>query len=158
MKYDKKLWADSFSDHLPAWPCPTCGVGHLAVAANDIQLRETGPSLAYRQDDAWEPDWIANRFVSFLECSFADCKEVAVVCGTAKFDHWQVGYDEYVSSNIFVVEMVVPPPKPIAIPTATPTPIVDAIDRAAKLIWPSPESAANQIGNEPRRIFERSRL
>lgn len=83
--------------------------------------------------------------MAFFECSLPSCREIAIVCGSAKVYHWQVGYDEYVTGNVFTVESISPAPIPIAIPAATPISIIDAVSRSASLIWPSPESAANQV-------------
>lgn len=145
MAVDRKLWAESFTDALPAWPCPTCGKGHLGIDAKDLTIQETGPSKAAHDHDAWEPDWIENRFVGLLQCSFPECKDLAAVSGTSSVDHYQVDWDEYVDASYFRVAAICPAPLPIRLPEATPEPIVDAIKRASFLIWSSAESAANQI-------------
>lgn len=145
MAVDRNLWADSFREALPHWPCPTCNKGFLATAKDKLWIEERGPSKAAHIHDAWEPDWIENRFVGLLECSMPACKEIAAVIGSSGIDHWQTDWDEYETDNIFKVESISPAPMPIAYPEATPEPIVEAIQRAAMLIWPSAESAANQI-------------
>lgn len=145
MPVDRKLWAESFTDNLPHWPCPTCGKGHLVIETKDLTIVETGPSLASRKHDAWEPDWIENRFVGVLRCSFPGCKDLAAVSGTSSVDHYQVDWDEYVDEQYFRVAAIHPAPIPIRMPEDTPAAIGDALQRAALLIWLSPESAANQI-------------
>lgn len=80
-----------------------------------------------------------------MECSLPDCKEVAVVAGSSKVNHWQVDWDEYVSENIMTVEAVSPAPIPIEFPPQTPAEIIDAIERGASLIWSSAEAAANAV-------------
>ena len=106
---------------------------------------ETGPSKAERGHDAWEPDWIRQRFACFMECSLPDCREVAVATGSARVNHYQVDWDEYVTENILTVESVTPAPAPIQFPDQTPGEIVDAIERAASMIWLSAEAAANTV-------------
>ena len=96
MPVDRKLWAESFTDCLPHWPCQTCGKGHLVVETKDLTIVETGPSKAAREHDAWEPDWIENRFVGLLQCSFPGCKDLAAVSGSSSVDYFQVDWDEYV--------------------------------------------------------------
>ena len=145
MTVDRKLWAESFTDELPHWPCPTCGKGHLAIEIKDLKIEETGPSKAARAHDAWEPDWIENRFVGLLECSFPGCKDLAAVSGTSTVDYYQVDWDEFVDSRYFRVAAINPAPLLIKLPENTPEQIIEAIKRAAFLIWASPESAANQI-------------
>jgi Domain of unknown function (DUF4145) len=145
MAVDRNLWSDSFVDELPHWPCPTCNKGYLAAAKEKLWIEETGPSKAAHDHDAWDPDWIENRFVALAECSMPACKELAAVCGSTSIDHMQVDHDEYLTRQIFKIASIVPAPVPIAYPDNTPKPIIDAIRRASTLVWPSYESAANQI-------------
>lgn len=145
MPVDRKAWAESFTDVLPHWPCPTCGKGHLAIETNDLTIEETGPSKAAHDHEAWEPDWIENRFVGLLRCSLPGCKELAAVSGSSSVDYYQVDWDEFVDSKIFKIAAITPAPVPIRLPEDTPLPIVEKIHMASSLIWSSPESAANQI-------------
>lgn len=145
MTVDRNLWAESFVGSLPHWPCPTCGKGYLASSKDKLWIEETGLSKAAHDHEAWEPDWITNRFVGLLECSMPACKELAAVSGSSGIDHNQVDWDEYETNDIFKVEAITPAPIPISYPSATPEPIVNAIGRAAGLVWSSPESSANQI-------------
>lgn len=145
MTVDRNLWADSFNKALPHWPCPTCGKGYLAAAKDKFWIEETGLSKAAHDHEAWEPDWITNRFVGFLECSMPACRELATVAGTSGIDHYQVSWDAYETNDIFNVEAINPAPIPISYPVATPEPITEAIRKASGLIWSSPESSANKI-------------
>lgn len=145
MTVDRNLWADSFVEELPHWSCPTCKKGHLAAAKEKLWIEETGPSKAAHDHDAWDPDWIENRFVGLLECSMPACKELAAVSGSTSIDHMQIDYDEYITNQIFKVSSITPAPIPISYPENTPKPIIDAISRASTLVWLSSESAANQI-------------
>lgn len=145
MPADRALWADSFRDQLPHWPCPKCKKGHFSAMEGKLLFEETGPSKADHGHDAWEPEWIKQRFACFMECTLPNCREVAVATGSSKINHWQVDWDEYVSEDILTVEAVTPAPVPILFPNQTPIEIVDAIERGAALIWLSAEAAANAI-------------
>lgn len=145
MAVDRNLWATSFENTLPHWQCPTCGKGYLASAPEKAWKEETGPSRAARDHDAWEPEWIENRFVCLLECSMPACKEIVAVSGSSGIDHYQIGEDEYQTDEILRVEFMTPAPLPIAFPAQTPEQIELAIRRAAALLWPSAEGAANQV-------------
>lgn len=145
MAVDRNLWAEKFLGALPHWPCPTCGKGFLAAVKDKLWIEETGPSKAAHDHEAWEPEWIENRFVGFLECSMPACSETATVGGSSKIEHTQVDWDEYVTQDIFTVQSMSPAPIPISYPAKTPQPIIDAIGRASTLIWVSAEPAANQI-------------
>lgn len=145
MAVDRAIWANSFRDQLPHWPCPTCQKGHFSALEGKFWIEETGPSKAEHAHDAWEPDWIRQRFACFMECSLPDCREIAIVTGSSKVDHYQVDWDEYVTENILTVESVIPAPVPIQFPDQTPIEIIDAVKRAASMIWLSAEAAANAI-------------
>ena len=145
MTVDRSLWADKFKNELPHWPCPTCDKGHFAPLDGKFLVEETGPSKTAHDHDAWEPDWIEKRVSGLLECSMPACKELATISGSVAVDYYQIGYNEYVDSSIFKIQFISPAPIPIAIPTGTPEPIADALRTASALIWPSAESAANQI-------------
>ena len=145
MPVDRKIFAESFTDTLPAWPCPACGKGHLAMDTKDLVIEETGPSKAAHDHDAWEPDWIENRFVGFLRCGLPECRELAAISGSSSVDYYQVDWDEFVDSKIFRVAAISPAPRPIKLPENAPEEIVDKIDAASQLIWLSPESAVNQV-------------
>lgn len=145
MAVDRKLWAASFSDALPHWPCPTCGKGFLSVSTDKLLIKETGPSKAAHEHEDWDPEWTENRFLGFLECSMPACKDLATVSGTAGISVDQVDWNQWVTTQHFKVEMLSPTPIAISYPVTTPQPILDALGKASMLIWSSPESAANHI-------------
>ena len=145
MPLDRKLWAETFTDALPQWQCSRCKKGYLSIEAAGLRIEETGPSKAARKHDAWEPEWIENRFVGFLTCSYPGCQDLAAVCGSSSVDYFQVDWDEYDESVYLRVAAITPAPILINIPDNTPEPIVEAIGRASSLVWSSLESAANQL-------------
>jgi Domain of unknown function (DUF4145) len=142
---DRKLWAESFTNDLPHWPCPTCGKGHLLPLEDKFFFEETGPSKDAHEHEAWEPDWITKRVGGFLQCGIPSCRELVSISGRTSKDFYQVDWDEYVDNDIIKIEFIAPAPIPIALPEDTPQSIVEAIHRASTLIWSSPESSANQI-------------
>lgn len=145
MTVDRDKWAEQFTDALPNWRCPACLEGHFSVKTEDLVIEETGPSKAAHDHDAWEPDWIENRFIGLLSCSNANCGELAAVCGSSSVNYYQVDWDEYVDEKTFNVAAISPAPIPIDVPTNAPEAVVGAIDKASSLIWMNSEAAANQI-------------
>ncbi len=145
MAVDRDQWASKFSS-LPAWSCPTCGKGHFQIIPGKIYFEETGPSLAAHDHEAWDPDWIENRFAGFMKCTLSACGEVASVSGTSPSDY----YEDYENGsgtlfNHFIVRAIDPAPLPIGMPSDTPKSVVLAIGEAARVIWMSADCAANQI-------------
>jgi len=72
------------------------------------------------------------------------CKEIATFGGSSSVDYYQIGEDKYVNNQLFQVETINPAPIPISYPEKTPLPILQAISKAASLVWMSSDSAANQ--------------
>ena len=139
------MWAAWFSDALPHWQCPTCNKGFLAIGANGLTIKETGPSKAAHEHEDWDPDWIENRFIGLLECSMPACRELVAVCGTSGISRIQVGWEKYETTTLLSVQMLSPAPMVVSCPANTPKPILDALANASMLFWASPESAANHI-------------
>ncbi len=81
--------------HVPKWPCPTCGVGHLALAPKTLAHKETPDSLREHEHEAWEPDWIRYVFSCLFECTNADCKDIFACCGEGKVDFFEYEDEEH---------------------------------------------------------------
>jgi hypothetical protein len=147
MAVDREQWAEKF-DELPHWQCPRCKKGHLLPMKDKIWLEETGPSLAEKEHDYWEPDWTLNRFAGFLQCSMPKCAEVAAISGSSPTElyEYQDEYEHYQKLiSHFVVKSIDPTPFPIRLPAAIPDAVHEAIRVSASLIWLSAEASGNQI-------------
>lgn len=145
MTVDRSMWASAFRNDLPDWNCPSCGRGRFALVPDTLAIKETGPSAALHNEEGWDPDWIEQRFSAFLECTNRQCKEIAVVSGTASVDHYPIDHNEYVTDKVLKVEYVCPAPIPIALSESTPEAMREAIHQASTLIWSNPQAAANHI-------------
>ena len=145
MPVDRAIWAEKFRTKLPNWPCPTCKKGHYSTRSEKLWTEETGPSLDAHSHEAWDPDWIEQRFVGLLQCGLPACREIASISGSSQIDHYQTDWDEFETEQIYTVVYISPAPIPISIPDQTPDQIVEAVGRASALIWSSSDSAANQL-------------
>lgn len=145
MPADRALWAISFRDKLPPWPCPRCKKGHLFQIKDKSWMEETGPSKAEHDHDAWEPEWIEKRYTCFMECNYPDCKEIIVVSGLSNINYIQLDWDEDIVEDIITVKSIFPAPFPISFPEDTPENIISSLEQASCLIWLSAEAAANAI-------------
>lgn len=147
MPVDRKQWLTRFDD-LPGWQCPTCKMGHLVSAPDKVWVEETGPSLAARDHDAWDPDWIHNRFAGFLKCTALACGEIVSVSGDGPTDFIEY-QDEYEHTQelkqLYEVRSLEPTPLPIQLPPATPEQVEERIVSASGVIWRSSEAAGNAI-------------
>jgi hypothetical protein len=81
------LWGNYISQkRFPAFTCPKCNQGVLGYEAEDVKIMEPAYSRAAHGDDAWDPDWIEERFSLMLKCSVARCGEVVVMSGDTMID------------------------------------------------------------------------
>jgi hypothetical protein len=122
-------------------------------------LEETGPSKLAHSHDAWEPDWIENRFVALMTCSLASCGEVAAVSGTSPsdfFEDYEHGFQELI--NLFEPRSIDPCPMPILVPKATPEAVKDAIWQAAAVTWSNDEAGANKIRSAVERLLDAKKV
>lgn len=145
MAVDREQWAEQFGE-LPHWTCPTCGKGHLAPIKDKMQFVETGPSKAAHSHDAWDPDWILNRFAGFLKCTMPGCGEVSSISGTSPsnfVEDWEEQTQQLL--NLYEVKSIDPAPIPIRLPEKTPDLVSESIKDAAALVWSSEQASANQI-------------
>lgn len=148
MTVDRALFAASFF-MLPDWPCPTCGKGHLKTSKELLLVKETGPSQAAHQHDAWEPEWVEQRFAGLLTCDFGNCGDLVAIHGDVSvedsfdYDHDGQLVQEYVDR--FKPRSLLPAPLPIRPPEGTPELVTASLREAAGLIWQSAEGAANQV-------------
>ena len=82
MAIDKSTWFASFSrNEVPAFPCPRCRKATLKLDLKTLVSEETGAYKANKKHEAWEPEWIEERFIALLRCSVAKCGEVVAVSG-----------------------------------------------------------------------------
>ena len=135
--------------HLPLWECPTCGKGHLVVMKDKEAVEETGPSRRAHAHEAWDPDWIEERFTKLLNCNFANCGEVVTVSGNAGVEEDQFSDEEGNWKQDFVrhyeILSLLPAPLPIRPIAKTPETVKKSLPMAGQLLWQSPEAAANHV-------------
>ena len=79
---NRKLWTGSFDPKKPPkYPCPACDNGKLHLVPDTIQIVEPAYSKSEHGHDAWDPDWITERFSMMLKCNDEECGEVVTVAG-----------------------------------------------------------------------------
>jgi hypothetical protein len=112
-------------------------------------------------DDAWEPDWITNRFSATLTCGNSACGEVSVVSGSAsvadrQFEDHSGWNQEYV--DWFTPEWFHPAPPVFRIPSQCPTAIGRELERAFALLWYDPPSSANHMRSAVEALLDDRRV
>lgn len=110
--------------------------------------KETGPSRAAHNHEAWDPAWITRRFAGLMTCSLSSCGEIVAVLGDVRV--FEDGDDDVYEPKMVFSDFLRPvsiSPAPLLIqpPVGTPDLVEGALREASGLIWQSAEGAANQV-------------
>lgn len=146
--FDRELW-NRYYTSTPNWPCPKCSDGRLKEVKGSLIIKETDWSKEGHSHEAWEYDWITNRYSQYLSCSDAKCGELCVLIGSSsvelEYSYDEQGRPERESINIFIPEFIHPSPALISLPKETPDKIKQEIDNASSLFWTDTSSSANKL-------------
>lgn len=142
---NKIHWLRKFSK-FPSWLCPRCQTGSLAIDDSSLKIVEPSWSSDGRSHDAWEPEWIDERFCCLLACQNRQCGEIVAVGGSAEHseDHnWDL--QEMNWSRIFLPQTMIPGPPIFPIPEQCPEGVALVLRKAFPLYWSDPASCANRL-------------
>jgi len=140
----------------PAWRCPACDEGALAVAKDSLHIEETADSKSHRGHSDWEPDWIEQQFSLLLRCN--RCKEPVFVVGNTELVE---DFDEehgWVLIEAIVPQFFVPAVPLIAVPKSCRKEIATEVLNASSLFWSSPPSAGNRIRVCVERLMDHAKI
>ena len=155
---------------MPAWPCPTCGLGTLqfevetepskggtkqAEVTPVLCRRSTGETRRDWNHEAWEPDWIRGVFVALLRCNRSECAEAISVSGSYRMtgverpvsadDQWE---EEYTPLHFH------PAPPLLRLPAKCPEAVSAALQRAWAAYWGDPGACANHLRTSIERLMD----
>jgi hypothetical protein len=125
-------------------------------------VEETGPSKRAHAHDAWDPEWIEERFTKLLKCNFANCGEIVSVSGNAGIEedqftneegNWQQDYVRH-----YEVQSLLPAPLPIRPIAKTPGTVREPLRMAGQLLWQSPEAAANHVRQAVEHLMDHQKV
>lgn len=155
---NRKLWTGSFDPKKPpAFPCPTCGNGRLGLVEGTTHVVEPAYSKEAHAHDAWEPDWIIERFSMHLQCGDNSCGEVVIVAGdTTVLEFHEEGPDGYEVSYATAVKpkTIFPAPPIIDVPDNAPAGVTEPLDAAFGLYWTDRAAAAARIRTSLERLLD----
>jgi hypothetical protein len=145
---DRNLWeASIYGDHVPAWPCPKCGVPGLRIVNESfcsVENRKTGGRQFHVDDDT---TWFGTgRFVCVLQCERGACGEICSVAGDFVINY--VDFQEGDSLHPGCTPRVIAPgPQVIKTPKRCPDKVKAEIDASFLLHWSDHASCLNRIRN-----------
>jgi hypothetical protein len=157
MAVDKLLWFPGFSrTDVPAYPCPRCRRGTLALDDKTLVTEETVNSKANKKHEAWEPEWVEERFVCLLRCTSAKCGEIVAVSGKVSVEP-NFDEDDEVGWNYEVMlepRSMYPAPPIIAIPSNLPGSVRDELELAFQFYWGDYGACATKIRTSVERLMD----
>jgi hypothetical protein len=146
MAIDRMLWKGRFGrSNFPAWICPRCQIGVLALDEGSLTTTETADSIESRNLYDWQPEWFVQRFVCSLICLQRSCKETVFVLGRTKTEEWYDSEGEPADLEFLIPIFLYPAPDIFRIPTKCPNNIKEEIRRAFSLYWCDTGASANRI-------------
>lgn len=145
MPINKDHWRRTFWK-IPSWLCPRCQAGSLNLDDDSLKISEPKWSSDAHSHEAWDPDWITERFTCLLTCSNRDCGEVVALSGRTyhEEDHdWEQQTMHW--SRTFGPRALTPAPPIFAIPQECPEAIGNELRTAFGLYWSDAPSSANRL-------------
>jgi hypothetical protein len=155
MPVDLKLWSATYNQGaLPAWPCPECKDGRLSATDKSVKVFEPAYSKAAHGHEAWDPDWVTQRFLAVLKCSNAKCGEIVIVSGdTEMVEDYDDEFGHVVTSQLRP-QSVFPAPHIINIPEETPREISKELRLAFQLFWSDLGASATRLRTSAERLLD----
>ncbi len=138
MLEDNLFTSHFYSDNIPLWPCPKCGVQSLSCEADQFKKQYKEPIDT--NDPAFAPDWIEYIFTMHLKCSNSSCGCRVVAAGTGDvsqeyLDDRSGNWDWF---DTFQVKHFEPSLKIFIPPTDTPKWVKKALDTSFSTFFSSP--------------------
>jgi len=146
MALARELWRGEYSEtDFPSLPCPSCATGHVSIVPETLVVKEPDWSTEQHSHDAWDPDWISQRFVAILKCSHKSCGDIVAVSGTAHYTEIMEDDHQLKYIRILVPQGMSPAPQIILIPTETPNQVEMDLRKSFQLYWSDLSASANRL-------------
>jgi hypothetical protein len=146
MTVDVSLWQETFAqDRLPSFRCPTCQKGTLSLMKDGLKVIESGHSKLAKTHEAWDPDWIEERFSGFLTCSDTACRELVIMSGdTVMVEEEDEEYSRHWASHLRP-RNIFPAPHIIELVPEVPPAVKSELEQSFQLFWADLNAAANRL-------------
>lgn len=143
---NRSLWKQTLTKtSCPAWPCPVCRKGILALVHNSLIYKETIGSMRMHHQRAWDPDCIEYTFTAWAECRHPQCKQEFAIGGKGGVGP-EIGADgDYDWVEYFSPMLCQPMPDIIDIPEKCPVEVKDELQTAFALFWAHRNACAGRI-------------
>jgi hypothetical protein len=153
---NRDLWDRYISQkRFPAFPCPKCKQGALGYDVENMKIIEPPYSKAAHGHEAWDPDWVEERFSVMLQCNLAGCGEVVVVAGETQID--QVVNDDgdgWTYEQMLKPRAVFPCLHIIKLDEDVPKLVQDEIKASFLLFWSDLGASASRLRASVERVLD----
>lgn len=143
---NRSLWTRSLgTNSCPAWPCPVCRKGTLALIPKSLVYKETVVSKRAHGHEEWDPDWVTHKFTAWAECRHPTCKQEFAIAGTGGVEPEFDAERAYVWEEYFSPLFCQPMPCMIDIPAKCPEEVRNELQEAFALFWSNRAACAGRI-------------
>lgn len=130
-----------------------------------LHVEETKESSDSRGHDAWEPDWIREKFVCFLRCSRPPCGEVVSTSGNTVTQEYHIPdqanpyacIDHGLTTRLHAT-YVSPAPPVFPLPKGTPAAVREELRKAFDLFWIDYGACANKLRSTLELLLDHFRI
>jgi hypothetical protein len=142
---DRKLWTQLLTKTAcPAWPCPVCHKGTVALVPKSLIHKETIESKRAHSHEAWEPEWISYTFTAWGQCGHGSCKQEFAIAGTGGIEP-EFGPEEIDWADYFSPKICRPMPDIFDFPAKCPVEVTQELRAAFELLWSHHAACAGRI-------------
>jgi len=143
---NRDLWTQPLSKSFcPAWPCPVCRKGSVALVQKSLICKETVESKRGHDDEGWDPTCVAFTFTAWGQCTHASCKQEFAVAGTGGVEPEFGPDDNYDWADYFLPKFCHPMPDMFDITPKCPDSIKEELRGAFALFWSNHAACAGRI-------------
>ncbi|WP_341919462.1 DUF4145 domain-containing protein [Polaromonas sp. YR568] len=141
---NKVFWTTWFTEEAcPAWPCPSCHAGSLALKPATFTQTATKESFADQEEQWWGPENVVYSFTAWAACK--NCSEEFALSGIGGVE--QVPDDAHSSAYVdfYQIRHCHPTLELISLPAKCPNLVREALAAAFALYWLDRPSSAGRI-------------
>lgn len=141
---NQKFIEDFWLGMTPNWNCPHCSAGKIIIDESMFIYQETDESLAERNHEAWELNWIEYHFIGTLTCT--KCKDNTFFTGTGTvFDFQSPETGEHEPEKRFKPKYFLPALSLMDIPEGCPESVRKTIQESFSVAWASFSGAGSLV-------------
>lgn len=143
---NRALWTQSLTKFsCPAWLCPICRKGTVALVSKSHVSFENADSKRARKDEAWDPGWISYTFTAWGECRHPSCKEQFVISGRGGIEPESDHEGGHEWEDYFSPLFCHPMPDIIELPAKCPDEVKEELRAAFSIFWLHHAACAGRI-------------